>query len=114
MMVATWLVLFVAFITGTSLATVADAKPDSRRFIRVEVRKDNHFISGASLELFRNGKKIATGSTDATGVYHFQNLDVGTYEVKASKTINGVRFQGSLTRNVSDLKLYVFRIDLQR
>lgn len=111
---ATRLIFLVAFITGTSLATVADAKPDQRRFIVVNVRRDNQFVSGASLELFRNGKKMAVGTTNAEGAYTFPNLDTGKYEVKASKTINGVRFQGSLTRNVNGLHSYVFRIDLQR
>ena len=108
------LALLAMLCIGAASQPAAEATPDRRRYIITTISKDRIPVPNAYVELWLNNRRIRTGYTDGNGKYTFGNLDFGTYEVRASATIRGVRYRGSLARSVTGTHYYLFPIALQR
>ena len=108
------LVGLVLLTMGTASLPVSEAAKDTRRKIITTITKDGIPIENATVELWLNNRRILTKHTNNYGQYTFGNLDFGSYEVRASATINRITYRGSLSRSVTGTHLYLFPIALQR
>ena len=83
-----------SFIDGATLTKIENEKIDENVDEKLGSfqfnKKDNHgnLVKGAEFELYKDGKKYTTISTD-TGVVAFNDIEKGTYTLKETKAPNG-------------------------
>lgn len=75
--------------------------------------KKNEVIPGQVFGLYKDGKKIAEGTTDDAGLISFKDLDLGDYVVKEEKvtdefTLNKKEYKVTLNKDQTEVKLEIF------
>ena len=51
----------------------------------------DYSLANTKVDLYKNGVKIATDTTDPSGFYHFDGLEYGTYEIRVTTPISNCK-----------------------
>ncbi|HEX8551619.1 MAG TPA: carboxypeptidase regulatory-like domain-containing protein [Abditibacteriaceae bacterium] len=65
--------------------------------VKGRVLVNNIAQAGVTVDLLSNGTKVQSATTDSGGYYTFGGIANGTYQVKASKTVNGLTDSATTT-----------------